>query len=485
VAEEAWTVLSKVRIFQKSPRLLLKHVKTGGPVNANATETFAQEMVTVSAPLRRIELIIEAGPQAGTVLTLDDGIPNRLYLGRSDLCDIPLGDRQASRRHAAIDVVDGQLKVVDLDSTNGTFIDTVRITEAFWKEGQFLRIGETVIGRRGAPVSAAPPPLDGRTSFGRTRGSSREMRRLYTLCEKFSQSRVSLLIEGETGTGKEVLAESIHEEGPRQKGPFVVFDCTTVAPNLVESELFGHERGAFTGATSQKVGVFEQANGGTLLIDEIGDLDLTLQPKLLRVLERSEFRRVGGTQMKKADVRVLCATRRDLEKEVHAGRFRDDLYHRIAVTRIELPPLRRRRGDVPALAMHFAEVNGYNPKLLSSDVLSKWDKHSWPGNIRELRNAVIRHFEVGDEGLAEEAFIPAGPATAADANQNDIIAWVLARGLPVAAARKAVLDELERRYLEKVLAECNGDVAKAVQRSGIERRQFNRLRAKFRDGDHR
>src|SRR5262249_21894057 len=148
-----------------------------------------------------------------------------------------------------------------------------------------------------------------------------------------------------TGTGKEVLAEALHEEGPRGSEPFVVFDCTAVPPNLIESELFGHERGAFTGALSARKGVFEQADGGTLLIDEIGDLDLALQPKLLRALERSEVRRVGGNQSIRVDVRLLCATRRDLDREVQAGRFRDDLFHRLAVTRIELPPLRDRRSD--------------------------------------------------------------------------------------------------------------------------------------------
>src|SRR5688572_6606778 len=160
------------------------------------------------------------------------------------------------------------------------------------------------------------------------------MRRLYPLCTRLAATRVSVLIEGETGTGKEVLAESLHEVGG-SKGPFIVFDCTAVSPGLVEAELFGHERGAFTGAVHSRAGVFEQAHGGTLFIDEIGDLELTLQPKLLRAIDRGEIRRVGGTQVIKVDLRILAATRRDLDREVAAGRFRDDLFHRLAIARIE------------------------------------------------------------------------------------------------------------------------------------------------------
>src|SRR5262245_60431404 len=186
------------------------------------------------------------------------------------------------------------------------------------------------------------------------------------------------------------MAEALHEQGPRASQPFVVFDCTAVPPNLVESELFGHERGAFTGAVTQRKGVFEQAHGGTLLIDEIGDLDLPLQPKLLRAIERGEIRRVGADRWIRVDVRVLAATRRDLAREVQAGRFRDDLFHRLAVGRIELPPLRHRRGDVPLLARQVWRELGGDARLLPAEILLKWEDYEWPGNVRELRNAVAR-----------------------------------------------------------------------------------------------
>src|SRR5262249_22135835 len=194
--------------------------------------------------------------------------------------------------------------------------------------------------------------------FGRVLGASREMRRLYPLCERLAASRVPVVIEGETGTGKEILAESLHEAGPRTAAPFAVFDCTAVPANLMESELFGHDRGAITGAVMTRKGILEEADGGTLLIDEIGDLDLQLQPKLLRALERGEVRRVGGDRWLKVDVRILAATRRNLDVEVQEGRFRDDLFHRLAVARIELPPLRERKGDVAVLASHFSEEMG-------------------------------------------------------------------------------------------------------------------------------
>jgi transcriptional regulator with GAF, ATPase, and Fis domain len=256
--------------------------------------------------------------------------------------------------------------------------------------------------------------------------------------------------------------------GPRATGPFIVFDCTSVPPNLVESELFGHERGAFTGAIGTRRGVFEQADGGTLLIDEIGDLDLALQPKLLRAVERGEVRRVGGDRTIKFNVRLLAATRRDLDQEVAAGRFRDDLFHRLAVARIELPPLRRRRGDVPLLAHHFWMGMGGREQDLPFDLVKRWDVDLWPGNVRELRNAVSRRLALGD--LAS--------SLASKAPKGDAIAEALALDLPLAQARERVVQELERQYVERVLAKFGGDSAKAAAASGIARRYFNVLRAR-------
>jgi transcriptional regulator with GAF, ATPase, and Fis domain len=252
----------------------------------------------------------------------------------------------------------------------------------------------------------------------------------------------------------------------------VVFDCTTVAPTLVESELFGHERGAFTGAVAPRVGLFEQADGGTLLIDEIGDMDAASQPKLLRAVERKEIRRVGGSQSIRVDVRVIAATRRDLDALVQRGVFRDDLFHRLAVARIELPPLRRRRGDVTLLARHFCEELGAKPDLIAPEVYRRWEEYDWPGNVRELRNAVARHLALGDMPSDEE------PAPHEVPRGTDPFEAVLDLHLPYVQARHRVQEAFEGRYLARVLEENQGNVRRAAAAAGVGRRYFQRLRAK-------
>src|SRR4029079_7210902 len=208
----------------------------------------------------------------------------------------------------------------------------------------------------------------------------------------------------------------------------VVLDCTAVSPSLVESELFGHEKGAFTGAVSSRPGVFELASGGTLLIDEIGDLDLPLQAKLLRVIDRGELRRVGGQRSIRVNVRVLSATRRDLDRAVAASRFRDDLFHRLAVARIELPPLRERTGDIPLLARRFAQEMGA-PEALTAEVLARFEDNAWPGNVRELRNAVARYIALGDDEVSRSppsGTPPAtpGPSALVSASPSAVVDWL-------------------------------------------------------------
>jgi transcriptional regulator with GAF, ATPase, and Fis domain len=298
------------------------------------------------------------------------------------------------------------------------------------------------------------------------------MRRLYPLCERLAASRIPAIIEGETGTGNEVLAESLHEVGGA-KGPFVVFDCTTVSASLVEAELFGHERGAFTGAVASRPGVFEEADGGTLLIDEIGDLDLALQAKLLRVIDRSELRRVGGQKTIRVDVRVLAATRRDLDKEVAAGRFRDDLFHRLAVARIELPPLRERHGDVGLLARHFVAEMGGAPEIAAL-VKERFADYSWPGNARELRNLIARYVALGTDAQVPMASLPPPPN-----DGRDWLDGLIAKGLPFAIAKRQTLDEFQRRYVVATLARYNGSVAQAAKASGLALRYFRLVKARM------
>jgi transcriptional regulator with GAF, ATPase, and Fis domain len=416
------------------------------------------------------------GSVVGKSVSLDGAAPSRLLVGQSPACDVRVEDREVSRRHAALDVDGNLLKVVDLGSTNGTYVDGVRVVEAYLRHGSVVRMGGVAFRVDRTPSTPAGARVSDATSFGSVIGASFEMRRLYPLCERLAASTVPLVIEGETGTGKEVLAEALHDRGPRRDGPFIVFDCTAVPPNLVESELFGHERGAFTGAIGQRRGMFEQAHGGTLLIDEIGDLDPSLQPKLLRALERSEIRRVGGDRPIRVDVRVLAATRRDLDREVQVGRFRDDLFHRLAVARIELPPLRRRRGDVPVLARHFCGLA--DASALPADLLARWDDAPWPGNVRELRNAVARRVALGELALADPS--PPIPGASHD-GAGDVIDRALERPLSLAAARQIVVDEFERRYVERALERHGGNVARAAAASGVARRYFQILRARNRE----
>ena len=304
------------------------------------------------------------------------------------------------------------------------------------------------------------------------------MRRLYPLCERLALSDVPVLLEGEAGTGKELMAEAIHLEGPRGAGPFVVLDCTSVPPNLLELELFGHEAGVFVGAHTARAGVFEQANGGTLLIDEIGDLDPALQLKVLSVIERQEICPVGGNQMRRLNVRVIASTRRDLDREVQAGRFSEQLLHRLATARVELPPLRARRGDLPLLVRHFSRELQGDEGSLSPDLLRAWEDYAWPGNVRELRNTLARHLALGE--LAHIANV-SGPEAAqaqfvASKDERDVFERALE--LPLGEARQEVVAEFERRYVERMLERHGGNVTRAAESAGVARRYFQILKAR-------
>lgn len=442
-------------------------------------------------PTQGFLLLVIEGPDAGQGFTIDGAQPSRVLVGQSPVCEVRLSDRQVSRRHAALDLVGRRLRLNDLQSTNGTFVDGIAVNDVFLSGGEIVRMGGTAFRvEKVTPEHRAEVP--NRHRFGRTVGASLKMRRLYPLCERLAQSNVPLIIEGETGTGKEVLAESIHEEGPRAAGPFVVFDCTAVAPSLVESELFGHERGSFTGASMTHKGVFEQAHGGTLLIDEIGDLSLSLQPKLLRVLQRSEVKRVGGDRSIGVDVRVMAATRRDLDREVQIGQFRDDLFFRLAVARIELPPLREREGDIAVLAQHFWQALG-GQEPMPYEFLTRLENNPWPGNVRELHNAVARQIALGNLAHPEPSR-PMGPPASSPSplssplsspppppepgNEPFDAIVESAFDLPFTQARDRVLEEFERRYTTRVLERHGGSVVRAAAASGIARRYFQTIRAR-------
>jgi DNA-binding NtrC family response regulator len=415
---------------------------------------------------------VVAGPDAGKVFRIDAASGGRVLLGQGPACALRLEDATVSRRHAAFDLVDGALKLKDLGSTNGTFVNGVRAIEVELSGGESVRVGATVLQVEPGEPGRDPAPEQNR--FGRFVGASPEIRRLYPTMQRIAASDVPVVIEGETGTGKEVLAESLHELGPRESGPFVVFDCTTVAANLMEATLFGHERGAFTGALNASPGVFEQAHGGTLFIDEIGDLDVALQAKLLRAIERAEVRRIGGRQWVHVNVRVIAATRRDLDHEVQAGRFRDDLFFRLAVARIELPPLRNRRKDIPLLAAYFWQELRGEPSALTGDLLSRLEDSDWPGNVRELRNAIARKIALGE--LSSPSSRPSLPSAGADPLQE-----IIDLDLPFPIARDKALALFEQRYVSSVLTRHGGNVTRAAHASGVGRRYFQTIRGRHKD----
>jgi len=419
-------------------------------------------------------LQVVAGPDQGTELPVTD---RRLLVGTSPVCDLRLTDEQVSRRHLAVVAVEGRVRIEDLDSTNGTVVIGVRITGAQLFGGEILEIGRSLISVHAQSDAPASKPTKPVVSFGSVLGVSRPMQHVYQLARRVAGSDVACVIEGATGTGKEQLAEAIHEVSTRAANPFVIFDCTAVPPTLMESALFGHEKGAFTGAGSMRKGVFEQASNGTLFIDEIGDLELSLQSKLLRVLQRKEVQRVGGNGWIRTDARILAATRRDLDREVQEGRFRDDLFFRLAVTRIELPPLVDRGSDVELLARHFWETLGEGAGPFPLEFLSRFRNYSWPGNVRELLNTVVRWHALGELAHAEPLGQPS-PESSASGALPDVITQLIRTGVPFSKARVLAIEEFERRYVQSVLDKHGGNVTRAAQASGIGRRHFHMLLTK-------
>ncbi len=427
-------------------------------------------------------LAVIDGPDAGARFTLDGRGGSRVLIGQSPACEVRLKDPRVSRRHAALDLDLDGIRLVDLGSTNGTWVAGLRTYAVELAAGVLVALGDSVI--RVESLTKAAVVTSDADHFGKTQGASIAMRRLYPMWERLAAVAVPTLIEGETGTGKEVLAESLHDASPRCGGPFVVFDCTTIVPGLVEATLFGHERGAFTGAVASNTGVFEEAHGGTLFLDEIGDLDLPLQAKLLRAIERSEVRRVGGSRFIKVDVRILSATRRDLDREVQAGRFRDDLFFRLAVSRVELPPLRKREGDIRLLAHAFWRALGGAKDALSGDFLRKLEDYDWPGNVRQLRNVVTQHFALGEMPSLDA---PPTRGRAVDESDEtrapDVLDAIVLRDLPFFAARDAAMLAFEQRYVARVLAQHHGHIGNAAEASGMGRRYFQRIRNRTKTGD--
>jgi two-component system, NtrC family, response regulator GlrR len=390
-----------------------------------------------------------------------------VVVGSHPSADLVLRDPSVSRFHCEITGGD-RPSVRDLGSRNGTVVNGVAVAQAPLAEGAVLTLGGTQLRfERGG--GSARIALSDRDRFGQMVGRSASMRAVFALCEQAAASESTVLIEGETGTGKEATAEAIHQESTRKDGPFVVLDCGAIPPQLLESELFGHERGAFTGAVSSRHGSFQDAAGGSIFLDEIGELALDLQPKLLRALERREVKPVGGNHYAPINVRVLVATNRNLREEVTARRFRSDLYYRVAVLRVRLPPLRDRKEDFPLLLEHLLQTlnaaDRPEARALRTDAfLGELARHAWPGNVRELRNYVERCLAMRGQPPAPHELDAGDPGSP----QMDI-------SQPLRTAREAWVSDFERRYLADLLRHHGDNVTLAARAAGVDRIHFYRL----------
>jgi len=417
---------------------------------------------------RRFRLTVATGPDAGTSAAFAD---DAVTVGTASSNALVLTDPMVSRHHARIEVHDDGIRLRDLKSTNGTYLQGLRVTGAYLPETARFRVGGTEIDFS-LTAEVAPLAVSQQRAFHELLGASVAMRRVFATLERVAPTDATVLVEGESGTGKELVAEALHASGPRASGPFVIVDCGALPAGVIESELFGHEKGAFTGAVMTRAGAFEQAHGGTLFLDEIGELDISLQSRLLRALDRRKVKRVGGADYREVDVRVIAATNRDLEELVNQGGFRDDLFYRLAVVRVAMPPLRERAGDIELLARHFIQQFRVRhpaapPFEITSEVLRSLGARNWPGNVRELRNFIERAVVLASPELLSAP--DAGRAPAASSGVR------IAFDKPYSEARDAWVAFFEREYVTAALERSGGNVAQAARDCNVDRAYLFRL----------
>lgn len=400
-------------------------------------------------------------------------------VGASFDVTLRIPDPAVSRRHLELVNRGGYVTARDLGSTNGSYYEGTRFESLELGPGAVFRVGETDL-QVVAPGESNPlPPSDAR-AFGPLLGTSRKMREVFAVLERAAHSEATVLVTGETGTGKEVAAEAIHQSSRRARGPFVVVDCASIPANLIESELFGHVRGAYTNAVSDRTGAFEAAHGGTIFLDELGELPANLQPRLLRVLETRKVKRIGENVQRPVDVRVVAATNRNLEDEVRARRFRSDLYFRLAVIRVALPPLRERREDVLLLAETFLERFRDQPGAadfeLSPEVRAALSSYDWPGNVRELRNVIEQAASMSSRGLDLALELRSRPPRSRSPDPGGGFDAFL--DLPYKEARRAALEAFELLYATKALERAGGNVTKAAEKAEVHRNVLHRILAR-------
>jgi len=396
----------------------------------------------------------------GNKPSLEIGADTRV-VGRGEDCDLALDDRKVSAVHLELVATERGVRVRDLGSRNGTFFGDTRIGEVYLLKPTTITIGDSYM--EFAPSNPEQVTVPDVAEFGPLVGTSAVMRGVFDKLAKASPTELTVLVAGETGCGKELVAAAIHGASPRANKPFVVVDCGAIPATLAESALFGHERGSFTGAVDKRVSPFVEADGGTIFLDELGELPLDVQPKLLRALAEQRIKSVGSNNYRPVNVRVIAATRRDLVREVNAGTFRSDLYFRVAQFRVELPPLRARLEDIPALVrrmmVDLGDKNAYG--RISNDSLERLMRHDWPGNVRELRNVVAVAMAFGKDGPIDLAQHLAPLAQASESTPT--------RGRTFQDAKRDILARFEREYFTALYAECAGNVSEIGRRAAMER----------------
>jgi transcriptional regulator with GAF, ATPase, and Fis domain len=427
--------------------------------------------------LPRCALVVLSGTQRGEERMIAGDF---FRIGKSTENDLVLVDDTVSRMHCEIRREKKGYLLTDLSSTNGTLLDGAEIKEAWLKPGAVITVGKVELKVRPfAERIEIMPSESGR--YGEAVGTTLAMRQIFGLCERLGPTDATVLIGGETGTGKDVLARSLHAGSPRKPKPFLVVDCGAVVGTLIESELFGHEKGAFTGASSARAGAFELANGGTLFLDEIGELPLDLQPKLLRALEQRAFRRVGGSREIRVDIRVVAASKRNLKMEVERGKFREDLYFRLAVVTIDLPPLRERRDDVPLLAQKLLleiaamDASGQTPKTISASALDALRAHEWPGNVRELRNVLERAAYLA-RAVGEREVLNVGlPGTLRPAPESSLVPTSFDPDRSYRDTRSEWEASFEKAYVRWLLDRHGGNISAAARAADMDRKYLHKL----------
>jgi transcriptional regulator with GAF, ATPase, and Fis domain len=445
---------------------------------------FVDERAT-SRQLQKAKLVVIDGDDEGKEFVINK---SQVYVGRASVNDFRLKDNSISGTHFEIRAEEDGFLLRDRGSTNGTHLGGCRVKEVYLTPNASFRAGNTTL--KFEPIDEVVEiPLSEDEHFQGVIGRSVAMREVFATLQKVAPSELTCLIQGETGTGKERIARAIHDASRRKNKPYVVLDCSAIPGELMESYVFGHEKGAFTGAHAQKKGAFEQAEGGTLFMDEVGELDLSLQPKLLRVLENREFKRVGGSKTIRSDCRVVAATNRDLRDMVNEGSFREDLYFRLSVIQIMLPPLSERREDIPLLVEHFLdEVVEMRPDhqrvRLTADAMDTLMEHEWPGNVRELRNVIMRAASLASGQTVEKSDLQlrgSAPTSSPRVNETSSQADGDSTQITIDLTREYkevkqdLLDQFERDYVARIYEENDQNISQSARKAGLTRYHLREL----------